>query len=268
MKILLLVLLAVCFASAKRGPRKHVRETQKSLASGRIVGGEAVSIEDYGWQVSLQRFGSHFCGGSIISSRWILSAAHCFYGTLFPIGFSARAGSSTVNSGGTVHTILYWYIHPNYDSQSTDFDVSVVRLLSSLNLNGGSIRPARLVDSGTDLPAGEMVTVTGWGRLSENTSVPSPSTLQGVTVPVVSNSECQQQLQNQTITDNMFCAGELEGGKDSCQGDSGGPMVDSEDTQVGIVSWGIGCARPNLPGVYTRIASSPIRDFIRRITGV
>lgn len=71
-----------------------------------------------------------------------------------------------MNSGGTVHTILYWYIHPNYDSQSTDFDVSVVRLLSSLNLNGGSIRPARLVDSGTDLPAGEMVTVTGWGRLS------------------------------------------------------------------------------------------------------
>lgn len=98
--------------------------------------------------------------------------------------------------------------------------------------------------------------VTGWGALSENGN--SPDLLQKVEVPFVDNAKCKQTyfgLNEQ----QMLCAGYEEGGKDACQGDSGGPMVFrySSDQWVvaGVVSWGWGCARPNTPGVYTRVSS-------------
>lgn len=102
--------------------------------------------------------------------------------------------------------------------------------------------------------------VTGWGATSENGQI--SVNLQEVTVPIMSNVDCKKTGYGQSrITDNMMCAGFPEGKKDSCQGDSGGPMhvIDSEmklesvHQIAGIVSWGEGCAKPNYPGVYTRV---------------
>ena len=78
--------------------------------------------------------------------------------------------------------------------------------------------------------------------------------MQKVTVPYVSDATCKNAYESEEITAGMICAGKA--GKDSCQGDSGGPMVDSEGKQVGVVSWGYGCAQPDLPGVYSRITAA------------
>ena len=90
------------------------------------------------------------------------------------------------------------------------------------------------------------------GYTSEG-AISLPKFLRKVTVPIVSRTSCNQAYFN-GVTVNMFCAGYAEGGKDSCQGDSGGPMVNPYKQLIGVVSWGVGCARPNLPGVYTRVS--------------
>lgn len=92
---------------------------------------------------------------------------------MFPIGFSAHVESDRVNTGGSFRTIVFWIIHPKYDSQTTDYDVSLARALFGFFQNGVTVRPARLVDAGAELPAGEMVTVTGWGQTSVRTKLMS-----------------------------------------------------------------------------------------------
>uniref|UniRef100_A0A8B9LNS3 trypsin n=1 Tax=Astyanax mexicanus TaxID=7994 RepID=A0A8B9LNS3_ASTMX len=99
---------------------------------------------------------------------------------------------------------------------------------------------------------GEMCVVSGWGNIYSD-SVFNPFNLQCLDIPIISHEVCERSYPGQ-ITNNMVCAGYLEGGKDSCQGDSGGPLVCSGALQ-GIVSWGYGCAQPNYPGVYTKVCS-------------
>jgi trypsin len=87
-----------------------------------------------------------------------------------------------------------------------------------------------------------------------------------VTVPIVSHEECNKAYEEYGgITDNMICAAEVGGGKDACQGDSGGPLAVG-GFLVGIVSWGVGCALPNYPGVYSNVAT--LMRFVRQKTGV
>ena len=106
-----------------------------------------------------------------------------------------------------------------------------------------------LVAQGSDVTYGT-VNVSGWGYLKENTGV-LPSALQIVTVDVVDRITCKKSYSD--LTDNMFCAGDLQnGGQDACQGDSGGPVVQN-GRLVGAVSWGYGCGRPKYPGVATRL---------------
>uniref|UniRef100_A0A3B4ABR1 Peptidase S1 domain-containing protein n=1 Tax=Periophthalmus magnuspinnatus TaxID=409849 RepID=A0A3B4ABR1_9GOBI len=116
------------------------------------------------------------------------------------------------------------------------------------------ILPVCLAASGSSLHAGTDVWVTGWGDIGSGVSLPPPENLMEVELPIVGNRKCSCSY---AITENMLCAGQAEGGKDSCQGDSGGPLVRKQNSrwiQGGVVSFGIGCALPGLPGVYARVS--------------
>lgn len=125
-----------------------------------------------------------------------------------------RAGSSIRNSGGIVVSISQIYQNPRYSSSTTDYDISVLRLASSLSLSD-AIGVIALPELNLPLPVGEVSVITGWGALTEGGS--SPSQLQAVRVPVVSLAECRAAYGTSRVTERMMCAGVPEGGVDACQ---------------------------------------------------
>ncbi|XP_018572008.1 trypsin-3 isoform X2 [Anoplophora glabripennis] len=237
------------------------QETSVPRLDGRIVGGEATSIATYPYQISLQLLSTHICGGAIISSDWIITAAHCVVDSPVPSYLSVRAGSSTRNSGGQVYTVVKVISHPSFLTSTLDYDVALLQLSSSISTTNASA--ISLAASGTGPAANLTAVVTGWGATSEGGS--AATTLQVVEVPVISRTDCETAYPLR-LTDRMFCAGILGvGGKDACQGDSGGPVV-IDGLLYGLVSWGDGCARDDAPGVYTNL--QVLRDWISTNSGV
>jgi trypsin len=217
-----------------------------------IVGGTTAAAGDFPFIVSLQRNGAHFCGGSLLNSRTVITAAHCTVGQTAS-SLSIRAGSLNRNSGGTVVRVSSVTVHPNFSSSTLNNDVAIWKLATAIPTSS-TISYAVLPASGSDPASGTTTTVAGWGTLTENGS--SPTTLRKVDVPVISRATCRQNYSVAEITDNMFCAGFAAGGKDSCQGDSGGPIVNSATrVLIGLVSWGNGCAQAGQPGVYARVGT-------------
>lgn len=218
----------------------------------RIVGGLPTNINHFPWQVSLLYYGNHRCGASIISENFIVTAAHCTH-NIYATSLSVRAGTSLRNSGGVQIPVQRSYEHPQYNEKSIENDISVVRLSRSLNF-GTTMRAIRLPAQNDAIQTGTHAWVTGWGETKESGS--TPSYLQYISVPIVANNVCASAYtRHATITNNMICAGFYTvGGTDACQGDSGGPLV-ANNRLYGIVSFGIGCARPLYPGVYTRVSS-------------
>lgn len=227
----------------------------------RIVGGDAVSGDSpiRFFQVSLQTSsGFHYCGGSVISSRWILTAAHCgsSHSRVVLGALNIKASNANKIIRSTVRTIR----HENYDPMTNNNDVALVELAQPLpsTFQGYPVTPIELGKAGfVGYNPGQEVTVSGWGTLASGGA--SPDLLQRVNVPITTREFCESSYDSSSMNWNVeICAGLAEGGKDSCQGDSGGPMfkfVGGRAIQVGVVSWGYGCAFPNAPGVYARVSA-------------
>ncbi|KAG7516369.1 hypothetical protein JOB18_030087 [Solea senegalensis] len=231
-------------------------ECGKSSAApnSRIVGGTEAKSGAWPWQVSLQINGQHLCGGSIISPYWILSAAHCFQRYNNAYQWRVYAGGvslRSMTSGKSVQKIIN---HENYDPDTHDNDIALLRLTSPLTLSS-TVKPVCLPNAGVNLAAERQAWITGWGSL--RVSGPTPDRLNQAQVTIYSEETCNRQsVLNGKVTETMFCAGKLAGGVDTCQGDSGGPLVVKEGNLwwlAGDTSWGYGCALRNKPGVYGNV---------------
>ena len=225
--------------------------------STRIVGGIEAQPGAWPWQASIQDplFG-HFCGGSLIAPEWVVTAAHCV-DTASPESVKVVLGRHDLRTAnGEEHAISQIIIHPDWDPGTNNNDIALLHLVSP-----STQEPVNLVGSGDEplYSPGVTATVTGWGALSEGGL--NSDVLQQVQVDIVTNTIANTaEAYNGEVSENMIAAGFIEGGKDSCQGDSGGPLLvpNSDNTGWklgGIVSWGHGCARPNLYGIYTRISN-------------
>jgi secreted trypsin-like serine protease len=231
----------------------------------RIVNGTEVSSAfEYTWMVGLtDSSGQTFCGGTLISSDLVLTAAHCITDDatgqvskpeVIEVLVGAHDLANSSENPGIRERIKVSAIlrHQNYDTDTTDNDIALRRLSKSVN---ASLTSIRLIDNQSMANAGAISKVIGWGNTSSTDQEIFPNLLQEVDMPIVSQTTCASAMTG--ITDNMFCAGYSQGGKDSCQGDSGGPLVifDTDHWELaGIVSWGGSpCAQPNKYGVYTRV---------------
>jgi len=233
-----------------------------------IVGGTVVaSATTYPFIAFMSNTDGYACGGTILSPKTIMTAAHCSFsesGVAIPAShYSFRVGSLKEASGGTVVKAASYVVHPKYSASTVDYDVVVFKLATTLTF-GTTINKINLTASGSDPAAGTVTTTMGWGLTSESGSSIS-SVLREVDVPVVARTTCAADYgTSEPVTVRMFCA--AASGKDSCSGDSGGPIIlkstSSTKVLLGGVSWGNGCAEAGFPGVYSNYGNAEINSFI------
>ena len=202
---------------------------------------------------------SQGCGGTLVGSRYVVTAAHCTDGAS-PSNIKVAIGETSFALANeatsfiiNVKTIKQ---HPSYVSSNTQNDISVLELDEAVDLSAQpNIKPACLPAEGATYGDSQAI-VTGWGTLASGGS--AVAHLNEVEVEVFNDSDCGQV--GSFMTPDMICAGVKEGGKDSCQGDSGGPLITSDSanngakTLIGVVSWGFGCANADSLGVYAEVS--------------
>nr|XP_026695733.1 transmembrane protease serine 9-like [Ciona intestinalis] len=217
-------------------------------SADRIVDGADVTSTTFvPWQVSLQKSGSHFCGGSVISATRIMCAAHCV---------QTPASSTTVVVGttdyrypGQSRTALSWLRHPSYNSQTIDYDYSMITV-SALTLNSDV---AAIEVASQEYAAGTQALITGWGKTSGGIFGQIPDNLQFAYTDLISQLQCKASWGNQ-VTDRMQCAGGV-GVNSGCQGDSGGPLAVNDNGTwklVGNTSWGSSNCNIAVPSAWSK----------------
>ncbi|XP_035915660.1 clotting factor B [Anopheles stephensi] len=228
----------------------------------RIVGGHNADPNEWPWIAALFNNGRQFCGGSLIDSIHILTAAHCVaHMSSYDVArLSVKLGDHNIRSNTEVQhverRVKRLVRHRGFDSRTLYNDVAVLTMDQPVPFTK-QVRPICLpAADNTRAYNGQTATVIGWGSLRENG--PQPAILQEVNLPIWTNNECRIKYGPAApggIIDTMLCAGQAA--KDSCSGDSGGPLMvnDGRWTQVGVVSWGIGCGKGQYPGVYTRVTA-------------
>lgn len=235
----------------------------------RVVNGWPADKNEWPWIAALLNNGRQFCGGSLIDASHVITAAHCVaHMSRYDVAnLRVRLGAHFIKqreSGVHESKAARVVRHKGFSDQTLHWDVAVITLETPVPADHATVRPVCL-PSGNQQYAEQTATVVGWGSLKENG--PQPDRLMEVTVRIWDNAECKSTYGPAApggIMSHMLCAGQK--GKDSCSGDSGGPMVvgtGSTWTQIGVVSWGIGCGKSHYPGVYTRVTA--VKDWIDRI---
>uniref|UniRef100_A0A1E1WML3 Peptidase S1 domain-containing protein n=1 Tax=Pectinophora gossypiella TaxID=13191 RepID=A0A1E1WML3_PECGO len=230
--------------------------------SSRIVGGQATTIEKHPSVVQVESITgliwSQSCAGSILNTRYVLSAAQCFSGLLFsPSRRRIRAGTANRNRGGVILAVSRAFNHPTFSTSTLEGDLTIVQL-STAFVYGKTIQPGRIVTQNFVFPDDLPVTQVGWGS-TRTSGRGTASVLREVQVYTANRQICAQEHASvsarPTVSENMLCTGVLgEGGRDACDGDEGGPVY-YDDIIIGIISWRRRCGNATQPSVNTRVAS-------------
>lgn len=234
----------------------------------RLYGGRVSDITEQPWQAAINvyqpRYKQHFfkCGGILVDSCWILSAAHCFEDRQKADKLQVVLGRTFRKQNSSSEQIFkvekYW-IHEDFDSESYDNDIAILKLETDIGMcavNSPEVFPVCLPERGLALPDWTECEISGYGKDAEFSPMFSERVKRGY-VRLWPNERCVPDvLEGRKVTSNMLCAGDTRGLDDACKGDSGGPLVcRSKDrmTLMGVVSWGVGCGKKDTPGVYTRV---------------
>ncbi|CAH1638748.1 unnamed protein product [Spodoptera littoralis] len=259
---------------------RHSQGINGRIKTPAYVDGES-EFGEYPWQTAIlkkdPKESVYVCGGTLIDGLHILTAAHCVKSYK---GFELRVrlGEWDVNRDVEFYPyierdIVSVHVHPLYYAGTLDNDLAILKMDHPVEWTKyPHISPACLPDKYTDY-SGQRCWTTGWGKDAFGDYGKYQNILKEVDVPILSHGQCQQQLRqtrlgyNYELNPGFTCAGGEEG-KDACKGDGGGPLVCERSGTwqiVGVVSWGIGCGQPGVPGVYVKVAH--YLDWISQITG-
>ncbi|NXU48329.1 GRAA protein, partial [Turnix velox] len=229
-----------------------------------IIGGVEVAPHSRPFMALILKANEGLCGGALIKKNWVLTAAHCAKvdGKVI-LGAHSQEKKEKEKQTFRIEKKIP---HPHYCSSSKENDIMLIKLHKKAKINK-AVQIIDLPTSDDDLKPGTTCTVAGWGQ-THNEKNSSSDTLREVNVTIISRQICNDKYKKSAvITDNMICAGNKKGGKDSCNGDSGGPLR-CNNVMRGITSFGMKnrCGAADYPGVYTLLTKQYLQ-WIRNTIG-